>query len=159
MSSEQPITSVAILIAAAAALSIAGCDKPPSMPPEEPGAVDVDDEGDDDRVSDDHANESDDHAEPLSKANFDEVINDHFDEISDCYIAALEGAPELQGRFNAEFTIGGEGRVIGLVAVDGSTLDDPGMIACITEAAASWQFAQPTATNMTLPYTFNLAPG
>jgi hypothetical protein len=161
MSSAQ--TSTMVLFAVAAAVGLSGCKKEPSVDPGEAspaGSSDGGDVLDDDAADDDDGRDADEAGvEPLSKANFDETVHDHFSEVSDCYIAALEGNPELAGTLEAEFTIGDDGQVVSVTVVEGSTLADEGLIACIDAAAKTWDFAVPSHGEMTLRYPFNLAPG
>lgn len=162
MSSAQTITSLAITIAAAATLTVTGCKKEPTTPPEggETPAED-DDAGDDVETPADEDASGDDEeaAAPLDKASFDETIHEHFSEVSDCYVAALESNAGLQGKLNAEFKIGADGKVVSVTALDDSTLKDEGLVACIHQAAATWTFALPPHGEMSLRYVYNLAPG
>jgi hypothetical protein len=150
---------MAITLAAVATLSVAGCKKQPTTPPDG-GTPSADDE-DDDEQDDVEAPEDDDTeaATPLDKASFDETIHEHFSEVSDCYVIALESNSGLQGKLNAEFKIGADGKVVGITALDDSTLKDEGLLACINQAATTWTFALPPHGEMSLRYTYNLAPG
>jgi hypothetical protein len=162
MSSARTTTSMAITLAAIATLSVAGCKKQPTTPPDsddKTDVADVDDVEDDEASDEDEDEGTEDEPVPLNKANFDETINEHFSEVSDCYVAALEANAELQGKLDAEFTIAADGKVVSIVAVDGSTLNDEGLIACMNSAATSWTFAVPADGEMKLRYSFNLVPG
>ncbi|WP_146155500.1 AgmX/PglI C-terminal domain-containing protein [Enhygromyxa salina] len=143
--------------AALAMLCTVSCKKEETTPPEGDVAV----AEDDDEVSE--PEEPEDDAEPeasiLTKGSFDETINDHFDAVSDCYLSALETKADLEGKLNAEFTIGGDGVVTSVTAVEGSTLDDEALVQCISDAAKSWGFDKPSGDEMKLRYEFNLAPG
>lgn len=157
MSTARTITSLAMTLAAAAMLSVAGCKKPAEQdttPPDAPVA-DVENDVDEDEAEADEQEP----AAVLDKASFDETVQEHFSEVSDCYVAALESNGELQGKINAEFTIGADGKVVGVTALDDSTLKDEGLLACINQAAATWTFALPPHGEMTLRYLYNLAPG
>jgi hypothetical protein len=164
MTSQRTITSVAITLAAAAALGVVGCEKQSSTTPADAterdttgGVADVDDVSRDD--DDDDDDDRSDGPSILSKSSFDETIIEHYGDVSDCYVAALDGNPKLEGALQAEFTIDAEGRAVSVVVVDGSTLSDAGLVECIGAAAANWSFDRPAGGEMTLPYTFNLAPG
>ncbi len=149
--------AILITLAAVATLSV-GCKKQDTTTPAD--ATPVADEAEETDEADDA--EDADEAEgavALNKANFDETINDHFSEVSDCYVAALEGNAELAGKLDADFTIGADGKVTNVVAAEGSTLSDAGLVACIQAAAAAWAFGVPADGEMTLRYSFNLAPG
>lgn len=163
-SSARTITSMAITFAAVATLSVAGCKKQPTTPPDGDATPadpdpDPDEHEDVDAPSDDEADDEGDAASPLNKANFDETIHEHFSEVSDCYVTALETNADLKGKLNAEFTIADDGKVVSIVAVDDSTLRDEGLIACINGVAAAWTFALPADGEMKLRYSFDLAPG
>jgi hypothetical protein len=159
MASARTFNHLVITIAATASLSVAACKKQTTTPPD--GGSPSTDDDDDDRDIESPTDDDDrvEPAEPLTKASFDEIIHEHFDEVSDCYVAALEGNAKLQGKLHAEFTIGEDGQVLGITALDDSTLKDQGLLACINQAAANWTFARPPKGEMTLQYLYNLAPG
>jgi hypothetical protein len=148
-----------ITLAAVATLSV-GCKKEPTTTPE---AGDVTQPEDDDAGDDveDSGDEGDDveAAATLDKSTFDETVNEHFSEVSDCYVAALESNPKLEGTLHAEFKVGTEGQVVSVTALDDSTLKDEGLLACINQAAAGWTFPRPADGEMTLRYPYKLAPG
>jgi hypothetical protein len=149
-----------MILAAVATLSVAGCKKKPAE--EQDTTWPTGHEGVNTAVPEDEDEAEGDEAEPaavLDKASFDETVQEHFSEVSDCYVAALESNPELQGKINAEFKIGSDGKVLGVTALDDSTLKDEGLLACINQAAATWTFALPPQGEMTLRYLYNLAPG
>jgi hypothetical protein len=144
-------------ITAAAALAMlctVGCKKEETTTPDD--AVTDDDDADDDAPE--PAEAEDETPELLSKGSFDETITDHFSDVSDCYVAALEGNPDLEGKLNAEFTIGADGVPTSVTAVDGSSITDEALVECISSAAAHWGFNQPAEAGMRLRYEFNLAP-
>ena len=93
----------------------------------------------------------------MSKSSFDETVHDHFGEISDCYLAALEANPELAGTINAEFTFDADG-VPTLAVAESSSLSDEGLVACIGEAAKGWSFGKPKEAGMTMSYPITLEP-
>jgi hypothetical protein len=96
--------------------------------------------------------------EPLSKSSFDETINEHMQEVSDCYVALLESNPDAKGKLEADFTFGADGVPTGVVAGTGSTLTDASLVQCIADASKNWGFGAPKEAGMTLRYSFNLAP-
>jgi hypothetical protein len=159
MSSTRTVTNIAITLAAVAMLSVAGCKKEPTTPPPDGDTAASDDDGGDDVESPSDGGDEPEAAAALDKSNFDETINEHFSEVSDCYVAALEGNPKLEGTLHAEFKIGTEGQVVSISALDDSTLKDEGLLACINQAAAGWSFARPAGGEMTLRYPYKLAPG
>ena len=151
-----------VLLALAVGLGLAGCKKEPTTDPGSatPATSEDDDGAGSDDGSDDGSDEPSDEGEaPLGKANFDETVFEHFSEVSDCYVAALEGNPELAGKLEADFTIGADGSLVELIAVESSTIWDDAMLDCIRDAAKGWEFAKPADGDMTLRYTFNLQPG
>lgn len=156
--SPMTTTRIISMAAALALLSIVACKKTDTTTPTDGTATDVDD----DAATDAGGSADDDASEPeqaiLSKGSFDETINDHMQEVSDCYVAALEGNPELAGKLDAEFTFGADGVPTSVVAADGSTLTDEGLVQCIGEAAKGWGFGVPKEDGMKLRYQFNLAP-
>lgn len=147
-------------LAAVATLSVAGCKKQPTTPPDGDGQEADEDEEASEDVEAPEEEEGDDTeaAAVLDKASFDETIHEHFSEVSDCYVIALESNPELQGKLNAEFKFDAEGKVLSVTALDDSTLKDEGLLACINAAATTWSFGVPAHGEMTLRYTYNLAP-
>jgi hypothetical protein len=96
--------------------------------------------------------------EPLSKSSFDETINEHMQEVSDCYVATLESNPNAKGKLEADFTFGADGIPTGVTAGTGSTLTDASLLECIANASKNWGFGAPKEAGMMLRYTFNLAP-
>ena len=146
--------------AAFAMLSAVGCKKQETTTPDDVTDDDADDADDaDDEVAEPaEADDDDDAPEILSKASFDETITDHFSDVSDCYVAALEGNPDLKGKLNAEFTIGADGVPSSVTAVDGSSLTDEALVQCISDAASAWGFDHPSEAGMKLRYEFDLAP-
>jgi hypothetical protein len=139
-------------------LSVVGCKKEDTATPDDATAADAEDEAEaeDEPAADASADE--DEVVMLSKGSFDEAINDHMQEISDCYVAALERDETLAGKLDAEFTFDAAGVPTGVVAVEGSTLSDAGLVQCIADAAKGWSFGKPKEAGLKMRYTFNLAP-
>ena len=162
-------------LAAAAALALMcaptlGCEKQDTTPPDEGDAAADGDDGGGDDSSDADAG-GDDSSDPdggmisesdessmLTKSSFEATLNDHFSEVSDCYVAALETSPDAKGTLKASFKISADGKVLELNVVEGSTLTDEGFVECLTNSAKSWDFPKPSA-EMTLEYPFTLEPG
>ena len=90
---------------------------------------------------------------------FEETITSKQGDVVDCYSAAKEAKPALAGgKLALEFTIDGQGKVSAIKPEPGGTIDDPGLTACVTDKAKSWQFPKTRDGNtMTLPYSFNLS--
>jgi hypothetical protein len=137
-----------------ATLSTVACKKQDSTPPSDATPTDEADEADE---VDEPADEADE-VEALSKSSFDETINDHMQEVGDCYVVLLETNPEAQGKLEADFTFGADGVPTSVTAASGSTLTDESLVQCIAEAAKGWGFGMPKEDGMTLRYSFNLAP-
>jgi hypothetical protein len=153
------IKPISITLAAALVMvTSVGCEKQETASPDD---ADVEQPDDADADADD-AEPADADDEPevamLSKASFDDTINEHMQEISDCYVGLLGDNPDLKGHLDAEFTIDAEGTATAVVAVEGSTLTDENLMSCISSAAASWTFDKPSESEMKLRYQFDLAP-
>ena len=141
-----------------ATLSTVACKKEETTtPPDDATPTDEVDDAEDDEDAEEPA-DGPDEAEPLSKHSFDETINDHMSEVSDCYVKTLETSPDAKGKLEAEFTFGADGVPTSVVAAGGSTLTDEALLQCITDASKGWGFGPPKEAGMTLRYTFNLAP-
>ena len=156
-SSRTWITLAAALVLTGAS----GCKKDETTspdeatPPAEEGDLDAEEEPEEVEAP---AEDAEPAAAILTKASFDATVNEHFQEVSDCYVAALEANGDLAGKLHLEFTIGAEGTVTAVTVVEDSTLTDEGLVACVTEAANGWQFDKPTE-EMNLRYPFTLEPG
>ncbi len=98
-------------------------------------------------------------AEPiLTAAIFEETVQGNLQDVLDCYAQAQANKPKLAGKLKANFVVDAEGTIIEVSAVDGSTLTDAAMLACIQTKAAAWDLPKPpkAPTNFTFP--FELAP-
>jgi hypothetical protein len=139
-------------------LSTVACKKEETATPAD--ATPSDDAADDEADEPDEADAPDepDAAVPLTKSSFDETIHEHFQEVSDCYVALLETNPDAKGKLEADFTFGADGVPTGVVAATGSTLSDASLVQCIADASKAWSFGVPKEEGMTLRYSFNLAP-
>ncbi|PRQ06877.1 AgmX/PglI C-terminal domain-containing protein [Enhygromyxa salina] len=151
-------TRTLITAAALVMLCTTGCKKEETTTPDDATAADDVDDAADDAPEPATSDDEDEAPELLSKASFDETITDHFSDVSDCYVAALETQPDLKGKLNAEFTIGADGVPTSVTAVDGSSITDEALVQCINDAASNWGFDQPAEAGMRLRYEFNLAP-
>lgn len=99
-------------------------------------------------------------AETLTTSSFEEVVNANMQDVVDCYTEAVGKNSKLQGTMQARFTIGGDGRVEKVEAVEGSTLSDEGLTTCIENKAKGWTFLKtPSGESMPMEFPFNLAPG
>ncbi|NVB37302.1 AgmX/PglI C-terminal domain-containing protein [Pseudenhygromyxa sp. WMMC2535] len=149
-------SKIVFTLALVGAFGTLGCKKQETTSPDADAAPPAQADADLDTESD-PAEEAEAEAEVLTKTSFENTVSEHFDDVSDCYMSALEANPELAGELVASFTIGADGQVTALVAAEGSTLTDEALIACITERAQSWGFDTPTE-EMVLQYPFNLEP-
>lgn len=148
---------------AALMLSTTACKKEQSTTPPDDAGPDGANEGDLDAPDESDLDDEDDvDDEPetaiLTKASFEEAIMDHFDDVSDCYMTALEGNPDLAGTMKVAFTIDAEGKVAGIEIEDGSTLTDEGLVACLEARVDGWQFDKPSHGETVMDYPFNLEP-
>ena len=151
------ISRCSIAIATLALLTTVGCKKEDTTPPDGEQAVADEAEPEDEVEEPEEAVAEDEGPTQLTKAGFDETIHDHFSEISDCYVAALEANPELAGTINTEFTFDAEGGHT-MVALEGSSLNDEGLVNCIAEASNSWDFGVPKEAGMKMNYPIKLEP-
>ncbi len=146
-----------------------GCKKSGETNVPDEQAEDDDDgtnDGDDAEDADDAAegaDESDaagDDATPLTTSSFEETVNNHMEDVASCYGDAVAANAELQGTLDGVFTIAADGTVAEFKAAEGSSLNDEGLNACITEKTKDWVFDKPAGgENMTLNFPFNLTPG
>ncbi len=144
-----------LLAVAAGALSLTACKKSPeSTPPDSSGGEisHADDNGGD---ADD---DSDAAPEFLTADVFEDVVNAKTSDVTDCFAAAKEAKPDLGGKLMLEFTIDGTGKVSAVKSEAGSTVNDPGLLTCVTDKAKAWPFPKTRSGEpMTLPFSFNLS--
>ncbi len=152
---------LSLLGVAALALALTpGCKKDAdSTPPDDAEAAGADDDDDDDDaaapVEDEEPVEA-----VLDPGTFEETVTDNMDDIGECFGTANAENPELKGTINAMFTIGADGKVSEFKVEEGSSLNDEGLNACITEKVKGWDFPKPASGEpTTLPFPFNLEPG
>jgi TonB family protein len=146
------------------ALAFVGCDKDAETSnPDEAASTDDDfaqgapEEGTGEDTMEEPAEEE---AVVLTQSSFEQGINDHMQDVADCYADAQSKNAKLEGTMNARFTISADGKVESVEALDGSTLKDDGMTACIQEKAQAWQFdPTPSGESMPMEFPFTLAPG
>jgi hypothetical protein len=141
-----------------ATLSTVACKKEETTTPPDVTPTDEGENEDEDEPADDEPEDAADQVEPLSKSSFDETINEHMQEVSDCYVKLLETNPDAKGKLEADFTFGADGVPTSIVAGTGSTLTDESLVQCILAASKGWGFGPPKEEGMTLRYSFNLAP-
>lgn len=136
--------------------STVACKKEETAAPTD--AVPDEDEAEEPLEEVDEPSDEADAPEPLTKSSFDETINEHMTEVSDCYVALLESNPDAKGKLEADFTFGADGVPTSVVAASSSTLNDATLVQCIADASKGWGFGVPKGEGMTLRYSFNLAP-
>ena len=61
--------------------------------------------------------------------------------------------PDLEGRVATQFVIGSEGKVVSAVP-SSSTIQDPGVATCITQATRRWSFPRPKEGVVLVTYPF-----
>jgi hypothetical protein len=153
---------ICIAIAAGTLLIAPGaCKKEPTTTPSDTSndaSTDEVDASDDETDEPADESEAEDAVEALTKSSFDETINEHMSEVSDCYVQLLESNPDAKGTLEADFTFGADGVPTSIVAGSGSTLTDESLLQCIHAASKGWGFGVPKQDGMTLRYTFHLAP-
>lgn len=151
------------LLSLVLALAAAGCGKDKATVSPDEG-TETDAETDVADESDDTDADSQDEPEPavatLDKSSFEATVNDNMQDVADCYSEAVSGNADLKGTLNAEFKFAGDGSVTEVVALDGSTLSDEGLLGCIGDKAQAWGFAKPASEDgIALDYAFTLEPG
>ncbi|HEY0138254.1 MAG TPA: AgmX/PglI C-terminal domain-containing protein, partial [Nannocystis sp.] len=94
----------------------------------------------------------------LDKDIIRRIVRAHINEIRYCYNRGLVRDPRLTGRVAMRFTIAGNGKVP-LASVHESTLRDPAVGICITQAVKRWTFPRPEGGgSVNVTYPFVLAP-
>lgn len=89
---------------------------------------------------------------------FEEIVDKHKGDVSDCYATAKEAKADLAGKLSIDFTIDGSGKVSETKVDPASTLKDDGLNACVDGKAKTWEFPKTRdGKNMVLPYSFNLS--
>ena len=134
-----------------------GCKKEETVSPDDAAADDSDDDAEEEPEPEPEEPEEDVPA-IMTKASFDDSIHAHFDDVTNCYLSALEGNAKLEGTFSAVFTFDAEGGVTEVTVAEGSTLNDEGLTTCVANAAKGWTFDRPNEAGMTMRYDYNLAP-
>lgn len=92
----------------------------------------------------------------LDKAVIRRVIQQHLNEVKNCYEAALEKNASLAGRMMVRFTIEPDGKV-GESSVPESSLNSPAAESCIRDAVRTWIFPRPQSGKVVVTYPFVLA--
>jgi outer membrane biosynthesis protein TonB len=89
----------------------------------------------------------------MSRAMVKQVIDQHLEEITYCYEAALMSNPSILGRIVFEWKILMDGRVGGIRIV-ASNVNSHEIHNCIKSAIKSWQFPKPKGTEVVVSYPF-----
>lgn len=89
--------------------------------------------------------------EMLSDAEIQRIINEHQNELLECYAASLQDDPELKGRVFFRFGIAPDGHVA-LVEVTESRLRSKSTEDCFVERARRWSFP-PTSRSVLTKFT------
>lgn len=145
-----------LLAVAAGALATTACKKAPdTKAPDGGGGDEVSHAGDN---GGDASPEDDAAPEILTVDVFEEVVDKHKGDVSDCYATAKEAKADLAGKLTLDFTIDGTGKVSEVKVDPASTLKDDGVNACVSDKAKGWSFPKTRdGQSMTLPYSFNLS--
>lgn len=99
-------------------------------------------------------------AATLDKSNFESTVNDNMQDVIDCYSEAVTNNADLAGTLESEFKFAGDGTLTEVIALEGSTLNDEGLLGCIGAKAQNWGFAKPPSEDgMALDFPFTLEPG
>ena len=95
----------------------------------------------------------------LSRDVIQRMVRVNVGRIRQCYEHALQKAPNLTGRVSIRFVIGPTGKVV-QASDSGSTLGDPGVIACVLAAVRRISFPSPTGGGpVVVTYPFVFSPG
>ena len=152
---RAPSISWPLLAVLAGGLTLTACKKSadPQTPDGEKGEVDhAGDQGGDASAEDDAA------PEVLTVDVFEEIVDKHKGDVSDCYATAKEAKADLAGKLVLDFTIDGAGKVSEIKVDPASTLKDDGVNTCVNDRAKKWEFPKTRdGESMTLPYSFNLS--
>ncbi|HEY3444779.1 MAG TPA: AgmX/PglI C-terminal domain-containing protein [Myxococcales bacterium] len=71
------------------------------------------------------------------------VIRSHVSQIRFCYEERLASKPSLAGKIRIRFLVNGEGRVPKASIAEGTTIEDPQLLACLLSRFRSWEFPAP----------------
>ena len=86
------------------------------------------------------------------------VVRAHINEIRHCYDQGLARNPNLKGRVNVRFRIGGDGKVLAAEIAE-DTLGDPTVGTCMLSSVKRWVFPKPAGSSVDITYPFVLEPG
>ncbi len=85
------------------------------------------------------------------------IARAHINEPRYCYLQALDRVPDLSGRLDVNFSIGPNGKVA-TAKVDGGTMKDDRVEACIERAIVRWNFPKPkskASVDVSLAFKFS----
>jgi len=94
---------------------------------------------------------------PMSKEQVKATVAEHIGEIQACYDAALATKPALKGAIDIKVLVLGTGKVQ-MVALRSSTLNEPTVEQCATDAMSKWIFPASGGTTI-FTHSFAFAPG
>jgi len=89
----------------------------------------------------------------MSREEVKRIIDQHLDEITRCYETALVANPSLMGRVVFEWKILLSGKV-GEVRIKSSTLSSTDIHSCIQSSIKSWEFPEPSGSEVVVSYPF-----
>ena len=96
----------------------------------------------------------------LTVSGFEQAVNDHMQDVVDCFSEAKAKNDKLGNKLIADFRIDGSGKVTSVAASGGSDIDDAGLLTCIRDRSQNWGLLAPPngePTNMTFPFDFTPA--
>lgn len=153
----QRSTSWTLLAVLTGALATTACKKNADTQPPDASAAAGDEGNTEDKGGDADA-DADAAPEFLTVNDFEDAMQGKNGEIGECFAAAREAKPELAGKLDYDFTIGGDGKVSDIKPTAASTIKDEGLDKCVREKANSWTFPKTRdGQPMTLEYAFNLS--
>lgn len=93
----------------------------------------------------------------LPKEVVQRIVRQHFGRLRLCYEKALEAKPALTGSVVVAFTIDKDGSVKN-AKDSGSTIGDPGVIACLVKLYATLTFPRPQKGPVQVTFAIELKP-
>jgi TonB family protein len=67
-------------------------------------------------------------------------------DLNECFAKARAARPELHGKVKLRIVVSEAGKVQNVTAAPGGTVDDPTLLACVTETVKAAQFPKPPGT-------------
>jgi hypothetical protein len=155
MTTLRASKSWSLLAVMAGALTLTACKKSTDTAPPDSTADATDHAGD----QGGDASEADDAApEFLTVDVFEEIVDKHKNDVTDCYATAKEAKADLAGKLSVDFTIDGTGKVSEIKVDPTSTLKDDALNTCVSDKVKAWEFPKTRdGKPMILPYSFSFS--